>query len=171
MLERLGLESVQMRDLAIGFRREHEALRRLLQPGLDRLLGRDAVPDAVQFDGREARRIRAQEVGLFQPGRIEPSLALPWRVREAGETDEDVSSHQTAMPHKCFAARPMPYVSATAAARITRFVRMRRRMSIPERKASSIETRIMMVPAAITGRSASCAPSATGSSGTMAPMK
>jgi len=59
----------------------------------------------------------------------------------------------------------------TAAAMMTRFMRMRRLMFMPERKASSMDTGMMTLPAVMSENSASVAPKSTGSKGDHRPGK
>src|SRR5438874_3432513 len=77
----------------------------------------------------------------------------------------------TETPHTSFATSPIANEMPTAAAMMTRFVITLRLISMPERNATMIETRMIKLPAVRSDGSTVVAPPRTGSTGTRAPAK
>src|SRR5438552_2972630 len=77
----------------------------------------------------------------------------------------------TGIPKSALAAMPIAYVTPTAKAMMTRLMPMRRRTSMPERKATRLETRMIVVPAVTIVGHMPRAPKSTGKTGITAPAK
>src|SRR5512144_3221059 len=79
-----------MSNLPVNLGRKDKVIRSGGDPIRDGFLGRQAVPDAIQFDSVEASRVVSEKIRLFEPWRIETVRSLPRLVGVPGKSDISV---------------------------------------------------------------------------------